>query len=103
MTLYICNCLHLSLCDNCLAELREEDNADRPNEYIETCIGRSAPLAKVSGSCPPPPLSHLHILFPDIILCTGTSELGFSFVSYLTVSNCNYIVFSSYIVMSLHL
>ena len=40
--------------DHCLAELREEDNADRPNEYIETCIGRSAPLAKVSGSYPPP-------------------------------------------------
>ena len=30
------------------AELREEDNADKPNEYIETCIGRSEPLAKVS-------------------------------------------------------
>ena len=38
-----CNC---SFC----AELREEDSADKPNEYIETCIGRSEPLAKVSDN-----------------------------------------------------
>ena len=51
----ICNWLH-----HYLAELREEDNADRPNEYIETCIGRSVPLAKVSGNYPPPFTLHTY-------------------------------------------
>ena len=32
------------------AELREEDNADKANDYIETCIGKSEPLAKVSDN-----------------------------------------------------
>ena len=30
------------------AELREEDSADKPNDYIEQCLGRSEPVTKVS-------------------------------------------------------
>ena len=30
-------------------ELREEDNADKPNDYVEQCIGRSEPVAKVGS------------------------------------------------------
>ena len=29
------------------AVLREEDYPDKPNEYIENCIGMSEPVAKV--------------------------------------------------------
>ena len=46
-------------CLSC-AELREEDNADKPNEYVETCIGRSEPVAKVGESNPPSPPPHTH-------------------------------------------
>ena len=82
---FVTGCIY----DHCLVELREEDNADRPNEYIETCIGRSAPLAKVSESYPPP----LHISFQIRYVHACTCIANWVFFCFLSNS---FHFFSSY-------